>query len=82
MEKIDTTKPQSHVLTPQPISTAPKDGNPILIWNSEWNAWMASWWIAENWLGEREFSWDRGCIFVPNPQWWLPMPPKPERGAP
>jgi hypothetical protein len=66
-------------LTPQPISTAPKDETPILVWDREWNAWVAARWLDGSWYGDHECSWKGNCLDKGNPQWWLPMPPEPTK---
>jgi hypothetical protein len=75
--------------TPQPICTAPRDGTPILVWDGEWNAWVAARWLvvceinkgldSGGWYGDHDCSWKGNCLDARTPQWWLPMPPEPTK---
>jgi hypothetical protein len=85
----DDAKDKPLALTPQPICTAPRDGTPILVWDGEWNAWVAARWLivcginkgldSGGWYGDHDCSWRANCLDVRTPQWWLPMPPDPTK---
>jgi hypothetical protein len=81
MTKITEAKDKPLALTPQPISTAPKDGTPILVWceDDDWNAWVTAKWIDGSWYGDHDCSWKANNLDVRTPQWWLPMPPEPTK---
>lgn len=71
---------KNYELTPQAICTAPKDGTPILVWDGEWNAWVAARWLdSGGWYGDHDCSWKGNCLDARTPQWWIPMPPEPTK---
>jgi hypothetical protein len=64
------------------------DGTPILVWDGEWNAWVAARWLvvceikkvdSGGWYGDHDCSWQGNCLDARTPQWWLPMPPEPTK---
>jgi hypothetical protein len=87
----DDAKDKPLTLTPKPICTAPRDGTPILVWDGEWNAWVAARWLivcgiykgldSGGWYGDHDCSWRANCLDVRTPQWWLPMPPDPTKNS-
>jgi len=69
----------------QPIETAPKDGEPILVWAPNWGAHgghvVARWWVrSSGWIVD---EWDRdppGYVDATtlDPAHWMPLPAPPE----
>lgn len=59
----------------QPIETAPKDGNRVLLWNRDWAAPFAG-----QFYGEAAGGWRldyRIAPFTHQPTHWMPLPPAP-----
>ncbi len=69
----------------QPISTAPKDGTPILIWAPEWKFANCGWWQSSingtndaGWTDGTVISWNYQENSVLLPTVWQPLPKPPE----
>jgi len=66
----------------QPIETAPRDGKPVLVWNSGCSYWIASFRLPLR--GERYYQdahavreWRDDYGRFATPTHWMPLPPPP-----
>lgn len=57
----------------QPISTAPKDGTTIIIWDKDHGCMIVEWMY-----GEWHCSHDGEDMYGPEPTHWMPLPAPPK----
>jgi hypothetical protein len=57
----------------RPISEAPKDGAPVLIWRFTCTPMIARWNAQTGWM----VIWNEGENYT-SPTHWMPLPPAPE----
>lgn len=58
----------------QPIETAPRDGNDVLLWHGRAN--VGSWMERHyDWRYENEPAWVINGGYVVEPTMWMPIPP-------
>ena len=68
----------------QPISSAPRDGAQIIVWDKKWRTYSIAEWVhpRDQWCAvvDGRVAIERDGPVIIEPEYWMPLPSPPNQG--